>query len=395
MNDRPIEMSDDQSSDDRISDDMVIARMRSALDEVAGATSADSDPALIPVRHTTPDPRRWIGLVAATVLLVGGATFALTRRSSDDPAAAPATTTPVDPATTSAATSPATTMPAIAPITTATAITTPITTATAGTTIAPAPTTTIAILGPRAPWFTVDSPEITLGPVTHRAASPADEQVLTQTWTVDQGDVGGFMTVQIVQGVQPRIEGDYTVEDLQTDNGIAYFLRPNGSNDGTGTPDSSGPLDYGFELRWFRDDGSAWVFQSQGLTRDQLVAAAFSAVPGSGVPIIIDDPSFTTLSVSTPVNDAYVQYDVAAKGLFALSVEHDGSPLGSLISAANIVPVTVAGMPGYAAQLYNNAIAVAWDAGNGWWGHMWIGEQIARGADGIIASVTTAELPIP
>ena len=61
--------------------------------------------------------------------------------------------------------------------------------------------------------------------------------------------------------------------------------------------------------------------------------------------------------------------------------------LATYIEAANVVDVSVAGVQGYSGQLSNNSIVTVWDAGNGWWGQLYIDAAQARGADGIIESV--------
>ena len=85
-----------------LTDDIVIARMRTALDEVGadidirttGGTTGAADNRngvaaldVVPMPTPTGARRRWIGVAAATLLLVGGATLALTRRTADTPAA--------------------------------------------------------------------------------------------------------------------------------------------------------------------------------------------------------------------------------------------------------------------------------------------------------------------
>ena len=116
-------------NDERI-DDRVIARMRSALDEVAAGVEDDG---LIPVHPRREVPRRWLGIAAATALLVGGAGFAISRRSADDPTAAP---TP--PAT--AIADPTTTFPAEV-----------------------AATSTTILDEPSPPWFTLEMPDFGRG----------------------------------------------------------------------------------------------------------------------------------------------------------------------------------------------------------------------------------------
>ena len=77
---------------DTMSDDAVIARLRSALDEVAatgGPITADapdeSDASVVPLRTASPGrrpARTWIGVAAATVVLMGGAGWARSQRTA-------------------------------------------------------------------------------------------------------------------------------------------------------------------------------------------------------------------------------------------------------------------------------------------------------------------------
>jgi hypothetical protein len=339
------------------SGEAVIARLRSALDEVAAGTD-QSDVDIVPLHSRPPTPRRWLGIAAATVLLAGGATIALTQRSPDGgPVTRPELTTSL----------PTTTAPSEA--------------------TSPAASTSTTILDePAQPWFALEMPGFVAGEVFHEDGIEPTSDQLNQSWMVGSGEDRGFLTVKIESGLTPGVEGDYTVETLEVPEGIAYFLRPNGDD---------APLDYGNEVRWFHDDGTAWLFQSQGLDRDTVVGLALSAVPGSGVPLVIDDPSLTMLSIGTTVGEQNTQDYTNETGLVRLWVERRGTALGNLISAANIIDVTVAGTPGYAALLSNNQIDVTWPADNGWWGHLSIAPALSRGADGIIAAVVPASLDHP
>jgi hypothetical protein len=339
----------------------VIERMRAALDEVA----ADADvPHVLRVVHPQPPARRWLGVAAVTVLLAGGATYALIQRSDDDPAAAPADTAAAEQPTSTAATAPP-------PSSTST-------TSTTSTTVADVAVT---------PWYAIDAPPFD-GDAIVSSEAAVDEHFLFQAaYTVTSGDVHGFLTVVVAQGLTAGVEGDYATEQLDVPEGTAYFLRPH-ANDVTGTT----PMDHGYELRWFHADGTAWLFRSQGLDRDLLVSIALGAQQGSGLPIVFTDPAVEGLSMGSPAEQIEQDYTIDG-GRVRLWVERSGVAMQDLISAANIVDVTVAGVAGYAAQMDDNRIEVTWDAGDGWWGHLSIAPEIARGADGIIASVTKTTMP--
>lgn len=337
---------------DEPNDDRVIARMRSALDEVAAGV--DDDDGLIPLHPRREVPRRWLGIAAATVLLAGGAGFAISRRSADDPAAEPIPTSTV-----------ATADPA------------------SSISESPAGTSTTIFDEPSPPWFALDMSGFVAGDVARQVAS-TDPQVLFQAaYMVTHGDVRGFLTVISDAQLTAGIEGDYTSEELDVPEGTAYFLRPN--VDGL-------PSGHGFELRWFHADGTAWLFRSQGLDRETLVSTALAAQAGSGLPIVIADPAVVPLSGGAP-SDVILQDYQNDTGLVRVWVDRGGAALQDLIGAANIIDVTVAGVPGYAALMDDNRVEVTWDTGqDGWWGHLGIAPELSRGADGIIAAVMPATL---
>jgi hypothetical protein len=337
-----------------IADHEVIERMRAALDEASrglGDEAAAEIAAVTPLGPSTMRSRRWVGVAAATLLVSGGAVWALAQREPTTPASSPVTTlaAPVN---------------STAP------------------TEAPTATTTAVVVAAVEPWFTLQSPDLVPGEIFRRDAVPIDQRDLVQSWSVTSSAGRGFLVATIRDEVDPGVEGDYTTELLPVDDGVAYLLIPNG-------PD--GPLDHGFEVRWFHDDGTAWFFQSQGLEPDVLGSLALGALPGSGLPIVIADESVTVISVGAFTGEAVIQDYANATGTVRLQVVPDGSALAGLISAANIVDVTVAGMPGYAASLDNGQINVAWDAGGGWWGSLLIGPPLARAADGIIAGVVASD----
>lgn len=318
-----------------MNDEHVIDRLRSALDEV----SADAGSELAPFRPTAAPPRRWIGIAAATLLLAGGAVWALSTRDAAEP-----------------------------PVATDATIATPT-----------VPPTTAAPAPHDGPWFELHMAglEPSADP-TRSATAELGDPKLFQAWEVRNGDVLGLLTVTIsADGSAPTLDSpEFTGEPIvPLPEGDGTLLRP---------VDDRG---YGYEFVWHRADGSAWWFQSAGLSWELVVKAVIGAVPGSGIPIVIPDPTLTLLSVGALTGESISQtYGTTA----IVTVVADASTIAELMGAANVVETTVAGHAGYAALMDDGTIQVAWDAGEGYWGGLSISAADARGADGIIAAVVPA-----
>jgi hypothetical protein len=75
-------------------------------------------------------------------------------------------------------------------------------------------------------------------------------------------------------------------------------------------------------------------------------------------------------------------------------VVRDGSAPLTLLSADNIARVAVAGHTGRQGLLPDGEVVAVWDAGSGWWGSLLIPAALARGADGIIASLRERPAPV-
>jgi hypothetical protein len=286
--------------------------------------------------------------------------FALSRRSGDEPTepAAPATTVP---------TAPVTTEPG-APV--------------APTTIPPAATSTTVVDQPP-PWFSVQAPGFTAGDVTS-SAGDGSTQELTQVWQIAQDPAPGYLTFEEALSGVVAVPPTNTSTAVPVPEGTAQLIVP--TRDGV-------EQDHGFMVVWSRADGTVWVFRSQGVTSDRLVAYVQSATQGSGVPVVLTEPGATVLGVGVTGGSEHTQTYSGDGGTVDLWVESGGCGLCRLIGAANIIDTTVAGTPGYAALMDDNSIEVTWDAGSGWWGHLSISPELSRGADGIIAEVVSAPFP--
>lgn len=383
-----------------IDDATVIARLRSALDEVArtpaagtgGADGHDDDGGFGPppyrLRATSPfatgDRRRWLAAAAAIVVLVGATVWALTgRHPSDqqDPAATvpptvldttsgtegvPGPTSTIDPNDV------ASTVPASQPI--------------GAEPTSALPTTTIE---PVPAWFSITDPSLTAGPVTTTPAST--DRSVVQSWTVTTASGGrGFLTVGVFASPF-TLDGDFDTTPIDVAEGTAQLFVPLGT-DGTS-------MTYGYQATWTRSDGSEWFFRSQGLTTDELAALVRQAVPGSGLPIVIPDPSTAVISTGVRTG-AFVEQEYTGEGLngegtVLLRRVDDGTALDNIVGAANVVDVTIAGTAGWAALLDNGSIEAVWPTENGSWATVTVSAELARAADGIFASVQPADPSAP
>ncbi len=417
-----------------VDDAAVIARLRSALDEVAAtattaATSAGTsigtdseatdraagagndaettsrgrfDPTVRRLGAATPfsdsegtDRRRWLVAAAAIAVLGGTTIWALTGRHPADqqePAATAPPTVVVASPTTELATMPTAGSfpePAVSAVDlpiTVLPITVPASQPTGAESTSELPTTTTASTKLPPSWVEMSDASLTAGAITRQPTS--DPTSLVQSWTVTTASGGrAFLTVGVFHDLEQQLDGDFVSEPVTTADGTAVLLTPNGL-DGT-------PLDHGYELRWYRSDGEAWLFRSQGLTSDELVALALQAVPGSGLPIVIPDPSaaFLTTGARTGgwIEQTYTGQGLDGPGTVRVRMIDDGTALDDIVGAATVVDVTIAGVPAWAAQLDNGSVEAVWDAGNGWWGSITVSSELARAADGIFASVERAD----
>jgi hypothetical protein len=332
-----------------LTDEQVIGRVRAALDE-----AHDTEPAVALVaRSTGPDRRevlRWVGIAAAGAVVLGAVGWAVTRPGNDEPVA----TLPEPPATT----------------------------------VLPATTTTEPVAA--APWFVLASPDLVPGEETTEQWGGSD---LHQAWEWADGDEYGLVTATIVTApTSPTPEGDYLTEEVPNPpDGRLWILTPNRSD----TPNAdSTALDWGFEAFWARSTGEVWLFRSVGLSKDALVRAVASATPGSGVPIVIADPSARLLGLAGPQGSGRSQsYTSTADGTEVVVRTGEAVLLGSL-SGPDLELVTVAGRPGW--QTSNpfdgsGRVVVMWEVGNGTFGQLLVPAALADRVPGLIAAI--AEVP--
>ena len=244
------------------------------------------------------------------------------------------------------------------------------------------PTTT-----PSQPSFDLTLLDATPGPVSVQpcCVAPSGKEEHRVVWTLPGGPTHGLLLVTAVLGVgypADTPEGAYTERQLtDVPDGQAWLATPTGLN--------GVPMDSAFEVQWDRSNGDVWHFQEYGMTAQQLIDLAMQAKPGSATAVELPAGSATLLAADTPGVSQSTDVTYTIDGLtVGLSVGNDGGAFGLLILANDSIElVSVAGVNGFEATLYNGQIVVVWDAGRGWWGQLSIHSGLTARADEIIRSV--------
>ena len=352
---------------DTLTDDAVIARLRSTLDEVAttgGPITAEapdeSDAPVVPLRTASPGrrpTRTWLGVAAASVVLLGAAGVALTQRTS--PASSgDATTAPTEPTTTQSAST----------------VADP--TAANGT----------------GPTYEVRLDDAGLSEITTNTTD--DPGGFTQTWWVnDPGDSSqarrGFLVVRVTYeqlDLPPDPAASTQVEGAP--QGTAWFL---GNADITSADNT-------LQLVWQRTDGTVWQASQVGLANAavggptafanevfQLQTSTFNDL------LTTTDPFAEWLGVAAgPQVDTTRKYTIGGDTNLTLSVINQPTA-SALIGSLAYNEVTVAGSRGWRGFMPDGETRVVWLAENGWWGLMRIGPSLATRADEIIDAVTLVD----
>lgn len=354
----------DMPTNDILDDRDIIARLRSALDEVAAA-----EPAVIETtdrRH----PAAWLAVAAASVALVGGAGWALSHRSG--------TTTVVPGSSVAPVSAPA---PTIVP---------PVTTT---------PTTTPSDIGATAaPWFTIDSATLVGDGVRRQFAIEGDDRPLFVTWRIVGDALDGFLFATVspyAPDGPPEAEPGGSVEALTgVPDGQAWLVWP-----AAPAGDFVAPT-----LLWSRSDDSLWTFTQNGLysavSTNPWIDLVFRAQPGSGLPIVLADPRATVLTVGGPSTSTYTEtYTSADGGGATLSVTDGGSAPLVIGTSDEVVPTIVVDRAGWQATHPDGQVDVVWDAGGGWWAQLHLTAELAADVDAIVTAVVpdgaAADAPTP
>lgn len=337
-----------------MSDDDVIARLRSTLDEVA----TNTDDTVVTLRTAVParrPARTWLGVAAATTVLLGGAGWALSQRTS--------------------------------PIATGTGTTDTAATTDTGATVPGEPA------GPDGsyPWYELNLPDATAGEIRYEAGpgSPNTDG-FTQVWSVagPGGDAQrrGVLSIDVRynQAELPPI-GPYT-EVSTAPQGTAWLRIDPAASIVPGIA----------HLVWQRDDGTVWWVTSGGLIDpangggDAFAEYVFRIEQGTFNDLLNNPDTQAEWVGATPSYDeGYVRY-------FTVGETSDAIVLGVtkraqfdlLAGSTDIGEVWVAGSRAWRGSTPTGESTTVWPIDGEWWGVLYIDPAFADRADEIIESLT-------
>jgi hypothetical protein len=340
-----------------MNDDLVIARLRSALDEVAaGVDTATSDLTGAPVigLHSGATSRRpgraWLGVAAATVVLVGAGGWALTQRSA--PAATGDSTTIVP-----------TTIPD----------------ATAAATL---------------PWFKLRLPDAVPGDEGTVTTDP-EANGFTQSWLVrgrngDPSSLGVLsITVQYDQNGLGQTADTSAFTPIDAPNGTAWLANDPADSFRSG----------GIALVWQRDDGTVWWVLQAGLLdpadADGTAFAdyVFTIERGTFNDLLNNPDEQSEWMGAAPANQRvsrtqnYTVGDTAAGVVLGVA---STQLLSALEGTTGITEISVAGNRAWKGTRPDGEVTVVWLVDPEWWGLLRISPLLADRVDEIVAAVTPA-----
>jgi hypothetical protein len=356
-----------------LSDDVVVARLRTALDEVAAtgvavtidAAAGDSfDGVVVPLRTASPGrrpARTWIGVAAATIVLMGGAGWALSQRTSP------------------AATGADTTLDSTPSVTDLTAV--------------PVPDTGDA------PWYTVGFADAVPGGIS-TASSDDPSGGFTQSWVID-GTAGDTSSLGLL-----IIDVSYTDVGLPPDqNRYTEFVAPQGKAwllTNPGSPTIGIP-----QLVWQRDDGTVWFVTQAGLIGSGDVAGSafaeyvFQVQRGSFNDLLYNPDVRAEWVDASPTNqrtDFTQSYTVGGVDTAIVLGVGNTSPLNALATATGIADTSVAGNRAWRGTQADGETTVVWAVDGStipatsatpqqWWGILRFSPVLGDRVDEVLASV--------
>ncbi len=296
-------------------------------------------------------PRRAVVLVAAaaTAVLIGGATWALTRH--DAPTTAVPVTDPVAPTESTAA-------PTTAP--TANAVRTD------------------------SPDLSIVSARIVPTPLQVSPAPPMD--ALGQVWRVESDSLDGLLLMGVVDVVADEEhlaeQGWRTITTLEgVAEGRAWLAEGRGDD----------PASDQSVVVWARPEGVTWGFSwvgPSGSSTHEWIDLVLSGTPGSGVPVVIADERAALLSTYDPpttiVSRSFTDVD---GGTATLALWDSAVLLNQLLAAESVTEIEIDGRTGWRVDDTSLGwVWVYWDAGDGWFAELRFDQNLAGRADEIIAA---------
>jgi len=351
---------------DMLNDDDIIARLRSALDEVAATGTADGgndaatgdsdDIAVVPIRTTGPvrrSRRTWLSVAAASAVLLGAGGWALSLRSSA-PTGVQATTPSLE-----------TTTPGDV-------------------------TSTASTYDPSYPWFELRLPDAEAGGiVTDSTSGPSDTG--TQVWLVTKPGGGGRNRGLL------SVEVHYNRLDLLPD--MTGYTEVSGAPQGTAwlrndlSAGAAGP-----QLVWQRDDAVWWVTEV-GL----IDPAAGGGAAFANSVFRIEKGTFNDLlNNPDPQSEWWGSLSSNTRTTHTEAYTIGGTPRGAVLSVTNtavlntlagftdFTEVGVAGSRGFLGTLPDGTSAAVWPAAPTWWATLRINPALASRTSEILAAVTSA-----
>lgn len=341
-----------------LGDDDVIARLCSALDEVAAtdARPAAADPRptghhdvvdapVIDLRTAATgrrSARAWLGVAAATAVLVGAGGWALTQRSG--PSATGESTTVV-----------ATTIPGV---------------------------TGSATL----PWFELGLPDAVPGEVSETSTDP-DGSGFTQSWVVrglgDDASSLGVLNIDVRFDAAGLPPDPAAFTERSAPQGTAWL---NDDPTGSGSP----------ALVWRRDDGTVWYVEQAGLLDPAegggpaFAEYVFRIQRGTFNDLLANPDEQAEWVRSTPANGRVTRTQVFAVGADAPVVLGVSSAplLGTLVGTTGITEISVAGNRAWKGTRPDGTVTVVWLVDPEWWGILRISSLLADRVDEIVEAVT-------
>jgi hypothetical protein len=350
---------------DTMSDDAVIARLRSALDEVAATT----DDTVVALRTSAPrrrSARTWLGVAAATTMLLGGAGWALSQRTS-----------PTATGTTTIDSTPSVTDPAV---------------------------TSVPDTGD-APWYTVGLADAVPGDISTSTVDDVGSSGFSQSWIISgaNGDTSSLGLLMIsVRYDELGLPTDSNYTEIDAPQGTAWLLTDPGS------PTSGSP-----ELIWQRDDGTVWFVIQAGLIGpadadgSAFADYVFQVQRGTFNDLLSNPDERAEWVGASPTNQRtdYTQsYAVGGPDALVWLGVGNTSPLNALANATGIADTSVAGNRAWRGTQADGETTVVWGIDGStipatsatpqqWWGILRISPVLGDRVDEVLASVTMATPP--